>query len=173
MYADRINSKGKTRKYAKIKPGKCIFPFNYKNKEYTKCVDGKTGKWCPTKLTKKNTTDTWAYCVDDSVVTGAKNLLKLKSSNKKSRNNNRNEVAKILANMKGGSTSCPKSYGVTNPSMFKTVYLKHGGYGSKTKVKGNPKLTQTKKTGKPKNAPNKQNPKKTKGKGVVTIGKKK
>lgn len=82
MYGDRINSKGKSRKFKKIVPGKCIFPVRFKGKIFNECINGHTGKWCATKLTKKGTTDTWAYCVDSSVINAAQTLVNLKRSKK-------------------------------------------------------------------------------------------
>ena len=57
-----IDIQGKKHKIKKIILGNCVFPFKYKNKIYNDCVYSKKGKWCATKLTKKNYTNTWAYC---------------------------------------------------------------------------------------------------------------
>ena len=57
-----IDSQGKKHKIKKLILGNCIFPFKYKNKIYNDCVYSKKGKWCATKLTKKNYTQTWGYC---------------------------------------------------------------------------------------------------------------
>ncbi|WP_438964823.1 hypothetical protein [Winogradskyella sp.] len=35
----------------------------YDKKLYRECVDGKSGKWCPTSLNPNQTTKTWAYCL--------------------------------------------------------------------------------------------------------------
>jgi len=42
--------------------GDCIFPYVYNGKTYYECYNGKTGKWCPTKLTRNKTIKKWAYC---------------------------------------------------------------------------------------------------------------
>jgi len=70
-----------------IKTGTCQFPFNYKGfTSHTKCIDGKTGKWCPTTLTQRRYPKTWAYCQDTKSLSIAnpKKTLKTKPSISKS-----------------------------------------------------------------------------------------
>ena len=50
-----IDNKGKVRSIKNIKVGECKFPFKYKNKIYNECVNGKSGDWCATELTKSRT----------------------------------------------------------------------------------------------------------------------
>ena len=83
MYCNNIDKNGKKRISKKIVPGKCIFPFRYKNKVFNKCVDGHTGKWCPTKLTKTDSVDTWGYCIDNDVSKAANILTSMKFNTEK------------------------------------------------------------------------------------------
>ncbi len=64
MYANNIDINGKKSKNKDILPGNCIFPFKFKGEQHTKCIEGKRGKWCATKVSKNNYTDKWAYCHD-------------------------------------------------------------------------------------------------------------
>ena len=48
-----MDNKGKKRTIKSLVKGNCIFPFKYKKRVYSDCVDSKNGKWCATKLTKK------------------------------------------------------------------------------------------------------------------------
>jgi len=61
IISTNIDRNGKLKKSKDIVPGKCIFPFKYKNKMVNECVEGKTGKWCPTSIKKNKTTKTWGY----------------------------------------------------------------------------------------------------------------
>ena len=70
-----VDSKGKKRTMKRLVKGKCIFPFKYKKKIYNNCADSKDGKWCPTKLTKKNYTSTWGYC--KKTIKGGKRIKKM------------------------------------------------------------------------------------------------
>ena len=63
-----MDNKGKKRTIKSLVKGNCIFPFKYKKRVYSDCVDSKNGKWCATKLTKKNYTKTWGYCKKYSVM---------------------------------------------------------------------------------------------------------
>jgi DNA ligase (NAD+) len=59
-----INNKNKTEKNKKIKEGECIFPFQYKYKLHTKCLDVEKGKICATEVNPKTQTLTkYGYCV--------------------------------------------------------------------------------------------------------------
>merc|ERR1711998_663349 len=87
-YAGLINKNGKTHKSKKIVSGKCKFPFMYKNKEYSDCLDTGHGGWCPVSLTKTGRVKTWGYCVDDDVSNAANILTRMKRS-KKSKGGNR------------------------------------------------------------------------------------
>ena len=70
-----IDNKGKKRTSKKLVKGKCIFPFKYKKKIYSKCANSKNGKWCATKLTKKNYTKYWGYCKE--TIKGGKRMKKM------------------------------------------------------------------------------------------------
>ena len=50
-----------------INEGECVFPFFYKDNEYTdSCFKGKKGDWCATETNPKTkTVKKWAYCIDD------------------------------------------------------------------------------------------------------------
>lgn len=66
IQANNIDNKGKHRSIRNLKLGNCIFPFTYKHVTYNNCVNGKSGYWCATKLTKNNTAENWAYCILDT-----------------------------------------------------------------------------------------------------------
>lgn len=84
MYASNIDKFGKVHKGKYVKSGKCVFPFSHKRKMVNKCVDTGKGPWCATSVKKRNVVNTWGYCVDDSVIDGAKILQKMRSRNNKS-----------------------------------------------------------------------------------------
>lgn len=67
MYAGITNKKNRKHKSKKVVPGKCVFPFKYKRKEYDECLDTGNGPWCPTSLTKLGTVNTWGYCLDPNI----------------------------------------------------------------------------------------------------------
>ena len=63
MFGTHVNNKGKIEKNAKVKEGKCIFPFKYKRETHNECKDftGK-GKICATSVSKFGTLQTYGYC---------------------------------------------------------------------------------------------------------------
>jgi len=64
-YASIINKKGNPHKSKYVKEGECIFPFKYKGKIYTNCIDTGNGPWCPTIELKPNkNVSTWGYCIE-------------------------------------------------------------------------------------------------------------
>ena len=62
MKTTNKDNKGKTRKSKDILVSDCIFPFKYKSKIYNSCVPDKTGEWCATQISKRQTKTKWAYC---------------------------------------------------------------------------------------------------------------
>lgn len=62
MYTTLLDKYGKVHKGKKVVTGKCVFPFKFKGKMYNNCLDTGQGPWCPTKVKKTKTVDTWAYC---------------------------------------------------------------------------------------------------------------
>ena len=63
MLATNINSLGKIEKNAKVKAGKCIFPFKYKYEEHDKCYDTNKGAICATEINQKTKTLVkYGYC---------------------------------------------------------------------------------------------------------------
>ena len=62
IYTTIVDREGKKHKGKKVVTGKCVFPFKYKGKMYNNCLDTGQGPWCPTKVKKTKTVDTWAYC---------------------------------------------------------------------------------------------------------------
>ena len=57
------NKMGKTEKNAKIKKGKCIFPFMYKWKNHRKCYKTPKGRICATEISlPKRTLKKYGYC---------------------------------------------------------------------------------------------------------------
>ena len=83
VYAGIMNKKGRNHKSKKVKAGKCVFPFIYKNKEYSECLDTGNGAWCPTSLTNKNRVKEWGYCVEKDVSNAANILTSLKNKKAK------------------------------------------------------------------------------------------
>ena len=63
--ANIYNKYGKPHRSKKIIKGICEFPFKFKGKLYSTCLDTGNGPWCATKTKKNKTTDTWGYCVSD------------------------------------------------------------------------------------------------------------
>ena len=57
-----INNRGFKEKNAKVKAGKCMFPFKYKRKVHKKCFSTERGDICATSLSKYGTLKTYAYC---------------------------------------------------------------------------------------------------------------
>lgn len=50
---------------ANLKTGKCKFPFVYREKKHSECIDSKgerDGLWCATSVDKERKMKTWAYC---------------------------------------------------------------------------------------------------------------
>lgn len=85
MEATNIDNKGKIKKNKDILSGNCIFPFKYRGKTYDECVEGNTGNWCATSLTKRGAAKTWGYCIDKILKKKtSKQSLSKKSSSKKS-----------------------------------------------------------------------------------------
>jgi len=62
MNTTNIDKNGKSHNSKDIQTGPCVFPFKYKKNLVNECVDGKTGKWCATSVSKRKTVDKWAYC---------------------------------------------------------------------------------------------------------------
>ncbi len=62
MEGTNINNRGFKEKNAKVKAGKCMFPFKYKRKTHTKCFPTERGDICATSLSKYGTLKTYAYC---------------------------------------------------------------------------------------------------------------
>ena len=62
MEGTNINNRGFKEKNAKVKAGKCLFPFKYKRKTHTKCFPTERGDICATSLSKYGTLKTYAYC---------------------------------------------------------------------------------------------------------------
>jgi DNA ligase (NAD+) len=62
MEATNINNRGFAEKNAKVKKGKCKFPFKYKRKTHTKCLSTNLGEICATTLSKHGTLKTYGYC---------------------------------------------------------------------------------------------------------------
>jgi DNA ligase (NAD+) len=59
IYAINNNTRKKNKN---IKEGKCIFPFYYKGKKYTKCYKRKQGRICATEVSKNNTLKKYGFC---------------------------------------------------------------------------------------------------------------
>jgi len=87
MIANIYNKHGTPHRSKKIIKGSCVFPFKFKGKLYSKCLDTGNGSWCATKTKKNNTIDTWGYCLEDEIKEAANILTTIKysrtSSNKK------------------------------------------------------------------------------------------
>lgn len=96
MYANIYDKYGEKHVGKGIEPGPCKFPFKYRKKEYTECLDTGKGGWCPTKITSRGYVDKWGYCVDREVENASKILSKLKTK----KNNNKLNVAKTLLSLK-------------------------------------------------------------------------
>ena len=66
FYGTNINNKNKIERNQKVKSGKCLFPFTYKWKTYTKCLETPKGPICATSLSektpKRRTLKTYGYC---------------------------------------------------------------------------------------------------------------
>ena len=81
IYASRINNKNKTEKNNKVKEGNCIFPFKYKWKEHSSCLETPSGKICATEINPKSRTlIKYGYCPKGSSKKGSS---KTKGSSKK------------------------------------------------------------------------------------------
>ena len=65
-YGTNINNKNKTERNKRVKSGKCLFPFTYRHKTHTKCIETEKGAICATSLSEKNPTKrtlkTYGYC---------------------------------------------------------------------------------------------------------------
>ena len=57
-----INKLGKTEKNKNVKEGDCIFPFKYKKKTHTGCVETEKGDICATSVSERQTLKTYGYC---------------------------------------------------------------------------------------------------------------
>ena len=62
IFANEIDKNGKKRKSKKINKGNCVFPFKYKGSFHNECIQGESGNWCATSLTKNGSVDTWGFC---------------------------------------------------------------------------------------------------------------
>ena len=71
MSSKKINTKLQSGS-KKLKPGKtiqlgpCIFPFKYKDTQYTECYKGTHGDWCATEVDSKRKMKKYAFCDYDS-----------------------------------------------------------------------------------------------------------
>ena len=90
MLADIYNKNGKAHRSKKIIKGECIFPFKYKRKLHTKCLDTGNGPWCPTKIKSNKTIDTWGYCISSEIINAVDALTRIKA-NKTSKNLKKNK----------------------------------------------------------------------------------
>jgi hypothetical protein len=103
VYAGIMNKKGKNHKSKKVKSGKCVFPFFYRNKEYNNCLDTGNGPWCPTSLTKKNRVKEWGYCVEKDVSNAANILSSMKRKGKGKKGGNRMVLPSEYFGVKSGN----------------------------------------------------------------------
>ena len=63
MKTKNTDKSGTINKSKKILVEPCIFPFKYKDKDYTTCYKGGKGGWCATEVDPKTNKFTkWAYC---------------------------------------------------------------------------------------------------------------
>ena len=62
MFGTAKNSQGKIEKNQKVKEGDCIFPFKYKYKTHSECVNTPKGKICATSVSDRGTLKTYGYC---------------------------------------------------------------------------------------------------------------
>lgn len=126
MYADIYDKYGQKHQGKNIEKGTCKFPFKYRKKEYTKCLDTGRGEWCPTKLTFRGYVDKWGYCVDNEVDKASKILTSLKT-----RKNNKINLAKTLLSLK--KIKINKKITNLNDIKLKVIIKK-----SKKKMENNP-----------------------------------
>ena len=99
MYADIFDKYGKPHIGKNVQKGKCVFPYKYRKKEYSTCLDTGKGGWCPTKLTNKGFVDKWGYCIDKDIYKASNILskkLKYNLKTKKYSNNELNIASTIL-----------------------------------------------------------------------------
>ena len=65
-YGTDMNNKNKTEHNKRVKKGKCLFPFTYKHKSHSKCLETDKGPICATSLSEKRpekrTLKTYGYC---------------------------------------------------------------------------------------------------------------
>ena len=80
--ANLIDKRGKLHKGKDLLSGNCVFPFKHSRKMQNNCVDGKTGKWCATKVKKNLSVDKWGYCVDKTISKKKTKKIKPKTSSK-------------------------------------------------------------------------------------------
>ena len=103
ILATTINNKSKTEKNKKVKEGKCIFPFTYKYKLHTGCVNTEKGKICATEINPKTQTLVkYGYCVEN--ISKKKTIKKAQASEKLKNNSHKTTLKKkslkiILCNM--------------------------------------------------------------------------
>jgi hypothetical protein len=83
MKTKNTDKTGKINTSKKILVEPCIFPFTYKDKDYTSCYKGGKGEWCATEIDPKTNKFTrWAYC-DSPIVLPTKIIIKTKKTTKK------------------------------------------------------------------------------------------
>tara|TARA_A100001015_G_C15028916_1_gene732016 strand:- start:772 stop:1968 length:1197 start_codon:yes stop_codon:yes gene_type:complete len=68
VYTTNVKRNGKVNKGKSVLAGDdiaCKFPFKYKRKLVSECIEGKDGKWCATEKDKDNKMISWGYCKED------------------------------------------------------------------------------------------------------------
>jgi hypothetical protein len=111
IFAVNIDKDSKIHKSKYIEEGNCIFPFKYNKKEYSECVEGKRGHWCPTKLKENKTYDTFAYCPKTQDQINRVELLNKVKGNKTvvlKKKKKENKVQEVKTRKSSNSSQSPK-----------------------------------------------------------------
>ena len=129
--ASNIDINGKQRKIKNLVPGKCRFPFKYRNKPVHKCQNRKDGEWCATSVDNNDKTKTWGYCnkTKTKTKTNKTKTNKTKTKTNKTKTNKTNKL-------------CPIDK-ILNPSTGRCV-KKNGPLGKKLMSKNTTKKTNKK-----------------------------
>ena len=134
MKTTNVDKNGKEHNTKDILVGECVFPFKHKGKLINQCVEGKTGKWCATKVKKTKTVDKWAYCTGD--LASKSKVSKLKVSKPKASKVKVSKVVKAKVENKSESSLNVIKEILSNSSL---ILNKPSGSKSKKKLVIKPK----------------------------------
>lgn len=99
MFGTNLDSQGMVDRNAKVRIGRCIFPFKYNGKVHSECIVTPKGRICATSTSNQGILRTYGYCRNTKKSTKKKTLKKSRLRKLKSKSPKRMEVEKTTKKM--------------------------------------------------------------------------